>query len=296
MAPRRIVDAHVHFWDKQVEGLSWAFLDPDFQHPRLGALKTLDAPQYCVDEFVADTGTRTPQRIVHVQAARATAHPETETRWLSHLAETRGWPDAIVGYCDLSRPDAAEVVARHAAFSRLRGVRDLPAGMRLTDPDVARGYGLVAATGTTIEVMTSFEHYDALADLARRWPQAPVVLGHAGLPTERDDAYYASWSAALARLATAVPTMTCKISAIASGADPHWTVGSIRRWVLGCIEAFGPARCMLASNWPVDKLFGTYERLWDAYEEILSGAGLGAADLDAVFAGTAERVYRLDPE
>lgn len=296
MAPRRTVDAHVHFWDKQIEGLGWAFLDPDFQHPRLGGLKNLDAPQYGVDEFVADTGRRTPQRIVHVQAARASAHPEIETRWLSDLAAARGWPNAIVGYCDLSRPDAADVVARHATHAKFRGVRDLPAGMRLTDPDVARGYGFVAATGTTLEVMTSWEHYGTLADLAQRWPQAPVVLGHAGLPTERDDAYYASWSTALSRLARAVPTMTCKVSAIASGADPQWTVDSIRRWVLGCVEAFGPQRCMLASNWPVDKLFGSYEQLWDAYEEILTGSGLDAADLDDLFAGTAQRVYRLDPE
>lgn len=288
----RIVDAHIHFWDHSVEGLEWAFLDANFEHPRLGDLKRLDAPRYAIDELKADIADLPVDKIVHVQAARA-ADPTIESAWLQRLGDQSGWPNAFVAYCDLSRPDAGDIVARHAQFPRFRGVRDLAAGLRLADPDVVRGYGLAAATATTIEVMTSWDHFDELLSLVDQWPATPVVLGHAGLPVERDDGYYVHWLAGMKRLAVAAPTMVCKISAIASGADPSWTVDSIRRWVLGCIEAFGPQRCMFAGNWPIDKLFGTYPKLFGAYEEIVRAAGISENEIGLLFAGNAERVYAI---
>ena len=288
----RIVDAHIHFWDHNVTGLDWAFLDPNFEHPRLGDLKRLDAPRYAVDELKADVADLPVDKIIHVQAARA-ADPTIESAWLQQLGDQSGWPNAFVAYCDLSRPDAGEVVARHAVFPRFRGIRDLASGMRLADPDVVRGYGLVAATGTTIEVMTSWGHFDKLLSLVEEWPATQVVLGHAGLPVERDDGYYGQWLAGMRRLAIAAPTMVCKISAVASGADPLWTEESIRRWVLGCIEAFGPQRCMFAGNWPIDKLFGTYPKLFGAYAEIVRAAGFSESEISSLFAGNAERVYAI---
>jgi predicted TIM-barrel fold metal-dependent hydrolase len=284
------VDAHVHFWDHDVPGLRWAFLEPDFEHPRLGALKTLDAPRFAVDELRSEAASCRPAKVVHVQAAQAT-DPTTETAWLQALGDTTGWPDAIVGYCDLAGADAADIVARHRAYGRFRGVRDLPAGARLADPDVVQGFGLVAATGTPIEIMTSCESFEALLALTEAWPATAVVLGHSGLPVERTDEYFVHWSAAMEHLARRAPNIVCKISALASGADPSWTVASIRPWVLGCIDAFGPDRCMFASNWPVDKLFGTYPRLVAAYDEITSG--YSAAERAALFGGTAERVYEI---
>jgi predicted TIM-barrel fold metal-dependent hydrolase len=141
--------------------------------------------------------------------------------------------------------------------------------------------------------MTSWDHFDALLALVDQWPATPVVLGHAGLPVERDDAYHGNWLSGMKRLAAAAPTMVCKISAVASGADPSWTVESIRRWVLGCIEAFGPQRCMFAGNWPIDKLFGTYSKLFDAYEEIVRADGLSEGEISSLFAANAERVYAI---
>jgi predicted TIM-barrel fold metal-dependent hydrolase len=93
----------------------------------------------------------------------------------------------------------------------------------------------------------------------------------------------------MTELATA-ENVVCKISALGS-ADPHWTAASIRPWVLGCVEAFGADRCMLATNWPVDKLFGTYERLLSAYVEIATE--LTPSEQQAIFSATAERVHRI---
>jgi predicted TIM-barrel fold metal-dependent hydrolase len=48
---------------------------------------------------------------------------------------------------------------------------------------------------------------------------------------------------------------------------------------------------MFASNFPVDSAAGSFDDLYGAFDEITSGLDDGSRD--ALFAGTAERVYRL---
>ena len=56
-------------------------------------------------------------------------------------------------------------------------------------------------------------------------------------------------------------------------------------------RAFRRQRCLFGSNWPVDKLFGTWEEIVGGVAENLSD--FSPAERDALFAGTAERVYRI---
>ena len=58
------------------------------------------------------------------------------------------------------------------------------------------------------------------------------------------------------------------------------------------IELFGPGRCLFESNFPVDKMGIGWAALWNAFKRIVAGAS--AAEKQAMFAGTARRVYRLD--
>jgi predicted TIM-barrel fold metal-dependent hydrolase len=65
----------------------------------------------------------------------------------------------------------------------------------------------------------------------------------------------------------------------------------LRPWLEYAIGAFGSDRCMFASNFPVDSAAGSFDDLYGAFDEITSG--LDDSSRDALFAGTAERVYRL---
>jgi predicted TIM-barrel fold metal-dependent hydrolase len=286
------VDAHVHFWDHSVPGLTWAWLEPGFDHPRLKGTPRLDAPRYTTPEFLAEAAGTGVTGAVHVQAAAWSDRPQRETEWLDRLAVDTGWPHALIGNVRLVAEDADAVVDAHRDSSGLvRGVRDLamPAAS-LDDPAVVARFATVAPRAGTVELMTTHDEFPKLAALAERAPDAVLVLGHAGLPLERTADYHATWLRAMRRLAAA-PNVVCKISALASASDPQWTAESLRAWVLGCVEAFGPDRCMLATNWPIDRLYGTYTRLVEAYREIL--AGLAAEERSAVFHRTAERVYSI---
>jgi predicted TIM-barrel fold metal-dependent hydrolase len=74
--------------------------------------------------------------------------------------------------------------------------------------------------------------------------------------------------------------------------DRLWTVDSLRPWALACIEAFGVARCFFGTNWPVDRLYSSYDPVVDAYAEII--AEFSVAEREALFFRNATSVYGLD--
>ena len=73
--------------------------------------------------------------------------------------------------------------------------------------------------------------------------------------------------------------------------DHRWTVESLKPWVLGCIEAFTPARVVFGTNWPVDRMYSSYPDLIDAYAEIIGG--FSEAEQRAMFSGNAEKLFRI---
>jgi predicted TIM-barrel fold metal-dependent hydrolase len=65
-----------------------------------------------------------------------------------------------------------------------------------------------------------------------------------------------------------------------------------RPWLETCIEAFGPARSMYESNFPVQKRWCSYQVCWNAFKRISAGAS--AAEKTDLFAGSAARAYRIE--
>ena len=64
-----------------------------------------------------------------------------------------------------------------------------------------------------------------------------------------------------------------------------------RPYIETCIEAFGPDRCMMESNFPVDKNTCGYDVLWNALKRITKGAS--ETEKLALYRDTAASVYRL---
>ncbi len=68
-------------------------------------------------------------------------------------------------------------------------------------------------------------------------------------------------------------------------------VAATGRYYEHTIDRFGPQRCMFESNFPVDKASCSYAVLWNAFKKM--AAGFREDEKQAMFRGTAERVYRL---
>lgn len=288
----RFVDAHVHLFDHAAPGLSWGFHDPNgYDHPRLKGAWRLDDEAFSVPQYRAETAGMGVEKLVHVQAADHELPPAAETAWLQSLADRYGMPNAIVGPCALAADDAAERIDAQAGFANFRGVRDLSDPAWIGSPGWERGYRALLAAGGTCDLMITKDHFALALDVARSHPDTVLVLEHCGLPVvSKLDAYQAAWREELARLAAA-PNVVVKLSALSSAALPNFFTASITPWIRQCIELFGPERCMFASNFPIDRLFVTYSHLLHAFRTAV--ADLSSAEQSQLFAGTAERVYRI---
>jgi predicted TIM-barrel fold metal-dependent hydrolase len=127
------------------------------------------------------------------------------------------------------------------------------------------------------------------AALAATHGDTMIILNHAGMPVDRDAEALSLWRTGMRALATQ-PNVWVKISGLGM-VDWRWTEDSIRPFVLETIEIFGPDRCMFASNFPVDKLYSSFDVLYDAFKRIVSDFSIG--ERRKLFSDTALAVYRI---
>ena len=287
---RDFIDCHFHLWDLKEPGLHYCWLMPDGEDPQLGdRLEELKGTTYLIDDYIAETRQANVTRAVHLQAAIGSEDPVKETAWIQAAADRTGFPLAIVGYTDLKHPDAAKELERHCQYANTRGIRDFSEGDYLVDPDFHRGYSMLADFDLVASLSIDWEAMPKAHDLAQKFPYIPLVLDHCGEPAARDDEYFENWRNGMRTVAQS-ENVTCKISGLGM-ADNDWTVDSIRRWVLTCIDIFGPHRCMFGTNWPVDKLYSTYDVLINAYTELV--ADFTDDEQDAMLSKNASTLYRI---
>ncbi len=284
------VDAHVHFYDMHHPELFYGDWQPGVPHPFLGMqLQKLAEMNYLAEDYIAETRNANVTKAIHVQAAIGTEDPVKETEWLEAAADRTGFPHAIVAHADLKDPGVEAVLEEHCAYPLMRGVRDFSSGDYLVEHEFHRGFALLEKYDLVSSVSVQWQDMEKLRGLASKFPNTYIVVDHAGVPTERNDEYFANWRHSMVTAASA-ENVICKISGLGIG-DNSWTVDSIRPYVVHCIETFGADRCLFATNWPVDSIWSTYDAVVDAYREIISGFSID--EQVAMFSANAERLYRI---
>jgi len=283
------IDPHVHFWDHSEIGLTWPYLEQGFDHPRLKGMHRLQAPRFAVPEFISQTGEIDVKAIVHIHSAREEGLG-LETSWIQRIAQDKDLIRGIVARVSTTDEGLATLLSANSQHNLLRGVRDMDAPQTIGGEDFNAGFAAIVSSGLSVEFPVPLAHFKSVGVLAEQHPEAVIILGHCGLPERRDKQYFRQWSQGLLKLSKS-KNVVVKISAIASGADPLWTVASIRPWIECCVETFGPSRAMFASNWPIDRLYRSYEELINSYREIARQWTLG--EQNSLFGQTATRVYRL---
>jgi predicted TIM-barrel fold metal-dependent hydrolase len=113
-----------------------------------------------------------------------------------------------------------------------------------------------------------------------------------GMPVESDRNGAEMWLAGMRALATC-PNVAVKISGAGFIHRP-WTAESVRSYVLQAIDLFATERCMFASDFPTDKLFGSFDHTLSAYAELI--ADFSDGERRAMWGGNANRIYRLGLE
>ncbi len=298
MSGLRIVDAHHHLIDFDNRLYPW--LSPRPARPSMIGDVTSIARPYLLDDYRADFEDLNVVKSVHVEAGFDPKAPVDETRWLQGIADANGFPHAIVAKIEMQSDDAEKLMDQHKAYANVRGIRhminwhDDPAktysGEKFLENDRwLANYGLLAKYGYSFDLQIYPRQMREAAALVARHPDIPVVLDHSGMPVDREEEEIAIWREGIMRLA-ALPHVMVKLSGLGM-VDHKWTIESLRPFVLFMIDAFGPKRAMFGSNFPVDRLYSSYDTLVSAFDTITCEfSDDERADL---FAGTAERFYRI---
>jgi predicted TIM-barrel fold metal-dependent hydrolase len=284
-----MVDAHVHVWNLDTQNHEWLSDDwSESQAAYLGDYTPIKR-NYLIEDLLEDFDGHDVVKAVHVQADWG-GNQVDETRWLQSLADEYGYPHGIVARTDLRRPDAAAELEDHLRSPNMRGIRMLALEPGLFgDPAFRRGFAHLGRLGLTFDLGTLWQQMNEGYELVKAFPDTMFVLGHAGMPLARMPEHVEAWQKAI-RMLAAAPNVFVKVSGLGMG-DHHWTVDSLRPMVLATIETFGPERSMLATNWPVDRLYSPYGELIAAYEEITSA--FSPVELHGLWRGNAERFYRI---
>jgi predicted TIM-barrel fold metal-dependent hydrolase len=298
-SPVDFVDAHQHFQDIKRHYYPW-LCDKDAPEKLEGDLTPIRR-NYLPADYLSDM---TPVRLiksVHVQNGWNPVDPVGETRWLQGLADRGGFPHAIVAFADLAAPDVAGTIEAHLAFPNMRGIRQIlnwhedprfrvasQSGL-MNDSAWRRGFGLLSRYGLSFDLQIYWPQMAVALQLAKDYPDTPILLNHFGMPIDRTPEGVAAWAHALALLAQA-PNVMVKLSGLGLG-HPNWTIEDTAPLLLRAIDIFGVERAMFATNLPVDRLFSEPARILLAFDSALKG--FNPAERAALLRVNAEQAYRI---
>lgn len=279
------IDAHHHFWDPARGHFPW------MEGEAMAPIRRAFAPEHLAP-LLRDAGIA---RSILVQAQSS----EDETRAFLALAARTGFVAGVVGWIDLTSPDAHAAIARLKAApggGHLVGIRhqvhDEPDPRWLLRDDVRRGLAAVEAHGLAYDLLLRPREIPAAIETVAAFPGLRFVVDHAAKPMIRRG-ILAPWAEAMRGFAAHRGHAWCKLSGLVTEADwQAWRAGDLRPFVATALEIFGAGRCMFGSDWPVCTLAAGYDEVIGALRECL--ATLGDGERARILGRNAIEAYRLD--
>jgi L-fuconolactonase len=279
------IDAHHHLWDLSSRPQPW--LTPAEMAPL--------QRDFTLSDYAAAAARAQISGSVLVQVLA----DAQETREFLALAARSETVAAVVGWADLTRPDLSDelgALSGSPGGEFLRGIRHLVQGEPdprwLARDEVRAGLRHVAAAGLTYDLLVLPHQLPAAIETVRALPELSFVLDHLAKPPISSGELQ-PW-AALVRQLAAEPNVTAKLSGIITEAIwTNWDAAVLRPYVEVALDAFGPERLMFGSDWPVCLLAGSLPAWTETARTLLTDAGLTPAEHEAIFGGTATRIYHL---
>jgi predicted TIM-barrel fold metal-dependent hydrolase len=312
-----IVDAHHHLWDESVPLMREEYLLDDL------AADISSGHNVEATVFIEAEARWRSEGPVELRSVGETEFANS----MGEEAERQGIRTrvaaAIVPAVDIGLGDALDgVLDAHqaAAPQRLRGIRDMGVLLdrrnvesdphRLLDPDYREGMRRVAARGLTVDLYVWQVQLGDVIATVRALPEVTFVLNHLGgivgiSPwTGRREELFPQWKVDMDALGRE-PNVYLKLGGMNMFIPAFdWHKGIRRpsssqladateKYFHHGIDSFGPSRCMFESNFSPDKLSGSYRTLWNSFK--ILAAAYTPDEKANMFAGTARKVYRLEP-
>ncbi|HUB30674.1 MAG TPA: amidohydrolase family protein [Terracidiphilus sp.] len=274
------LDAHQHFWKYDPAEYGWINehmmeLRRDFLPEDLKPL--LDSAGF--------------EGSIAVQARQSVE----ETTWLLDLAEQHDFIRGVVGWIDLCSPRGRDQLKTLAGRRKLRGVRhvvqDEPDDRFMMRTDFLHGIRELADFSLVYDILVYPRQLPAAIELVGAFPQQKFVLDHIAKP-HIASAEIEPWRSDLRELAK-FSNVSCKLSGMVTEARwKEWKPESFTPYLNVVFEAFGPARLMIGSDWPVCTLSAEYSTAISIVMDFMRD--LSSSERDGILGGNCARTYGVE--
>lgn len=287
-APLEIIDAHCHYWEA-----------PRPERPRVDGAHPLNAygPAYPAETIIAEAQACGIAKIVQVTPGFA----GYDNGYDLEAAEKH--PEQIAGVFilfDPLSPNVPERMAKARRHPKFWGIRvtmlPLVPGLKLTPAiqgsvtwlqDGSLDPLLAEAGNQRVPLALYAPHQaSAIAAVARRYPNTPILLDHMGLRGADEDPF-ARWPEILALAET--PNIWIKVSMFPEVSHEPFPFADVQPRLKELVNHFGVERLIWGSNYPRSKERCTYQ---ESLEFALGTCRsfLGTAEIKKVFGETLSAV------
>lgn len=225
----------------------------------------------------------------------------------------------IIAHADLSLgADVEPLLKRYKDHPRVKGIRDALACPeddqlfphakidKAYDAKFREGFALLSKYGLTYDSWHFHNSLEALADLAKEFPNQTIICDHVGFPLGigkyKKEQVFPEWKDLMVKLAKQ-PNVFVKIGGLGMrvcgfGFDerpmPPTSDELAAAWapyVRHTIETFSVNRCIMESNFPMDRISCSYNVLFNALKKCV--ATYSMEDKRLLFELNALKVYEL---
>jgi len=274
-----IIDTHHHFWNYTAKEYDW--INDDMKAIRKDFLPA---------DLLKEIKAAGVDGAVSVQARQTVA----ESDWLLGMAEKNDFLKGVVGWVDLRNKGVEKDLERLAKHKKFKGVRHVVQG----EPD--DNFILGAAFNEGIKKLLKYDlRYDILIlekhlkpsiAFVDKHPKQVFILDHIAKPRIKER-ILSPWRENMLELAKR-PNVYCKISGMLTEADwKKWSAADLAPYFDTTLQAFGPKRLMLGSDWPVMLVAGKYKQWVDMVKQVVSR--YSAAEQERILYKNAVEAYKL---
>ena len=273
------IDSHHHFWKYDPVTYSW-------MNEKMGVLKK----DYQPEDLQAEINSSNIDGVISVQADQSMR----ETDDLLKHANEHSFIQGVVGWFPLAEPELEGLLERYASNPWLKGVRhvvqDEPDDRFILGDAFNAGIRRLKPHNLVYDILIYERQLGASIEFVDRHPGQVFVLDHVAKPRIGDQVIE-PWKTQMFDMAKR-ENVYCKLSGMATEADwQSWTKEDLWPYMEIALEAFGPARMMLGSDWPVARLAVEYGDWMNLCRESISS--LSETERALVEGGVAAQAYDL---
>jgi L-fuconolactonase len=273
------IDAHHHLWRYTPAEYGW--IDETMQ---------VLQRDFLPDDLKAAMASAGIDGTIAVQARQTLE----ETRWLLDLAEANDAIRGVVGWAPIAGEEFPGCMEEFDGREKLKGLRHVIQGEKdehyILREDFNSGIRTMAGSGLVYEILIYERHLEDTIYFVDEHPEQVFVLDHVAKP-QIAAGVTEPWASRMRKLGQR-ENVWCKVSGLVTEADwKAWTPEILKPYLDVAVEAFGPARVMAGSDWPVCLVASGYAQWWQVLRDYF--AGFSETERAAVFGGTAVEVYGL---